>query len=298
MLIFPFGEKFLSPCTLVLGGFDGLHRGHRTLISAAKKNDFPVVLTTMFGAKGKQLFLKEEREFLFGRAKINAVCEIRLAGSVQELSPEEFLKQLFSTISLSSIVCGQDFRFGKGAEGTTELLKKLAPCPVTVVQLLSVQSEGQERKLSTSLCKEYLKKGEISSLNACLYSSEKEFSDGYFVQGTVEHGREVGRTMGFPTLNLSISPEKLLPKSGVYGGIAMTPKGNFPCIINFGPRPTFGVKESKIEAHLLGFSGDLYGEEVRVYPTEFFRPITKFSSAEELKFQLEKDVEHLRGNIS
>ena len=112
----------------------------------------------------------------------------------------------------------------------------------------------------------------------------------------MEHGRQVGRTYGFPTLNLAVPPVKLLPPDGVYGGICATPRGNFPCIVNLGARPTFGVKEKKIEAYLDGFSGDLYGETVRVYPVEFYRGIEKFPSAEALKHQLEADIARLRGS--
>ena len=80
---------------------------------------------------------------------------------------------------------------------------------------------------------------------------------------------------------------------GVYAGVAHTPKGTYNSIINIGARPTFGVEERKVEAYLKDFSGDLYGETVRIYPTQFLRPIQKFSSEEELKNQLKKDIESI-----
>ena len=99
--------------------------------------------------------------------------------------------------------------------------------------------------------------------------------------------------LGFPTLNLSVPPEKVLPADGVYAGRAETPAGSYPAIVNFGARPTFGVTEKKIEAYLDGFSGDLYGADVRIFPERFLRPVMKFASADALRAQLERDKEAL-----
>lgn len=284
-----------APCTLILGGFDGLHLGHRKLLSAAKEEGLPVAITTMFGEKGKVLFTREERRFLFEQAGVSYLLELDLTDEVMTLSAEEFLKSLFALVPVRAVHCGEDFRFGNAALGTPELLKRMAPCPVFVHQTVKYLAEesGKTRKFSTSACKSYLKEGDLPRLNACLYTDDF-YGGAYFVQGTVEHGRQVGRTYGFPTLNLSVPAEKLLPPDGVYGGLCATPKGNFPTIINIGSRPTFGVEERKIEAYLDGFSGDLYGATVRVYPTEFFRNIEKFASAETLRAQLQKDVSRLR----
>lgn len=289
----------LSPCALVLGGFDGLHLGHRTLLEEAKKSGLPVAVTTMLGGKGRELFTEGERRFLFERAGVDRMVALPFTEELKNTSAEDFLARLFSVIDARLVVCGEDYRFGKDAAGNAALLKTHAPCPVKVVPILKSDPKRSEakrmRKISASACKVFLKKGELFLLNACLYGNGDDFYDhAYFVQGVVEHGRGVGRTYGFPTLNLSVPPEKLLPPDGVYGGLCATPKGNFPTIVNFGSRPTFGVAERKTEAYLDGFSGDLYGAEVRVYPMEFFRPIIKFPSAEALKEQLEIDVARLR----
>ena len=282
------------PVALVLGGFDGLHLGHRQLLSEAQKAGFPILLTTMFGEKGKVLFTREERRGIFARAGVSLLCEVDLGGTLRKMSAEEFVQRLFSRFEIRAVYCGEDFRFGRDALGSPALLKAIAPCPVFVHETVRYLAEesGRTRKFSASACKNYLKAGDLSRLNACLCTDG--FETAYFVQGTVEHGRQVGRTYGFPTLNLSVAEEKLLPPDGVYGGLCATPKGNFPTIVNIGARPTFGVEEKKIEAYLDGFSGDLYGSVVRVCPTEFFRPICKFSSAEELKAQLERDIARLR----
>lgn len=297
MLILREGEMFPDPCALVLGAFDGLHAGHRRLVSEAEKSGLPVALTTMFGGKGGALFTREERRETFARAGVGVVCEIDLGGELRKMPAVEFVKWLFSRLNVRAVYCGEDFRFGKDALGTPELLKQCTDRPVFVCKTVKYFSEesGRARKFSTSACKAYLAAGDLPRLNACLRPCGLDFyACSYFIRGEVEHGRQVGRTYGFPTLNLSVREEKLLPPDGVYGGLCRTPAGDFPAIVNIGARPTFGVEERKIEAYLDGFSGDLYGAAVCVYPTRFLRPISKFSSADELKKQLGRDIMNLR----
>lgn len=281
--------------SLVLGGFDGLHLGHRALLSEAKKAGYPILLTTMFGGKGKVLFTKQERREIFAEAGVDLLCEVDLDGALRRTSAEAFARELFSRFHVHAVYCGEDFRFGRDARGDAALLGKLAPCPVSVLRTVGYLAEesGRTRKFSASACKGYLRSGDLPRLNACLCADGSR-AGAYFVQGVVEHGRQVGRTYGFPTLNLTPPTEKLLPPDGVYGGLCATPKGKFPTIVNIGSRPTFGVAERKIEAYLDGFSGDLYGETVELYPMEFYRGIETFSSADALKAQLEHDIARLR----
>lgn len=286
MLILRGEEKYPAPSALVLGGFDGLHRGHRALLNAARATGLPVGMTTLVNGKGPSLFRPAEREFLFLEAGVSFVFEWTFTKAFREISAEDFLCELFSRAAPKRIFCGEDFRFGKGALGGSELLKKLAPCPVEA--LPPVLEEGTKKKISTSACKEYLRRGELEKLNACL--GEK----GYFIGGEVEHGRGVGRRYGFPTVNLGAVQNKILPPDGVYAGRTATAAGTYPCILNIGARPTFDVEEKKVEAYLSGFSGDLYGQTVRIYPTSFLRPIQTFPSAEALREQLMKDKEKIQ----
>lgn len=286
-----------TPCALVLGGFDGLHLGHMRLFEEAKKTGRPVAATTMFGGKGKALFTREERREIFEAAGVSLLCEIDLNGPVRAMAAEEFAERIMSLFNVRAVFCGEDFRFGKDALGTPDLLRRRAACPVTVLETVKYLAEdsGRMRKFSATACKRRLKAGDLPGLNACLFTGGKDFRAGaYFVRGAVEHGRQTGRTYGFPTVNLSVPREKLLPPDGVYGGFCATPKGTYPCVLNIGASPTFGVEERRIEAYLDGFSGDLYGETVRIYPTEFYRKIQKFDSPGALERQLERDVERRR----
>ncbi|MBD5636254.1 MAG: hypothetical protein HDP28_00310 [Clostridia bacterium] len=285
--IYRYGESISTPCALVLGGFDGLHLGHCALLNAAKQTGLPIAITTILGVKGSSLFTEKERTFVFDNTGIDFVYEIPFTDDLRNMKAENFLIELFGNIRAKEVFCGEDFRYGKDARGTLPLLKTFAP--VHVVETVKLG----DTKVSTSLCKQYLRENNFKMLWKLLDEESGPFYDykSYFIQGTVEHGRHVGRTYGFPTLNLSIPPEKLLPEDGVYGGFATTAKGTYKTIINIGARPTFGVEERKVEAYLKDFSGDLYGTTVRVYPTEFLRPIEKFSTEEELKNQLKKDIE-------
>ena len=276
MLILQSGEGFPKPCALLMGGFDGLHLGHGALVEAAKGTKLPVGIMTLLGLKGGSLFTRQERELIFDRAGIDFVLELNFE-KIKEILAEDFLKGI---LPVTAVFCGEDFRFGKDALGTPELIKRFAD--VTVQKTVCTGGE----KISASRCKSLLANGDMVALNALLMHP-------YFLQGVVEHGRQTGRTYGFPTLNLTVPSSKLAPKEGVYGGYVETPKGEYPAIIHLGARPTFGLIESKLEAHLVGFSGDLYGATVRVYPTKFLRPVTRFSSVEELKKQLEKDIKEV-----
>ena len=277
------GEKEKAPCALLLGGFDGFHDGHRVLLAAARATGLPVGLTSIAGGKaGGDVFTFAEREIIFAREGFAFVCEIVFSERVRRTPAEEFLRDLFARIPAREVFCGEDFRFGADAAGTPELLGRLAPCPVTVLPL---RRKGGE-KLAVSRVKDLLAEGEMLRAGELLGYP-------YFVQGVVEHGRAVGRTYGFPTLNVSFPPGKFPFKEGVYAGRVRTPRGIYPSIVNFGGRPTFGLEGKLIEAYLHGFSGDLYGETVEICPTRFLRPVQKFDGAEALKIQLQKDIQEV-----
>lgn len=271
-----------QPCAMLLGGFDGFHAGHRTLLNEARRTGLPVGLVTISGNKsGGDVFTLSERRTVFRREGFDFAEEM-LFSEIKDCSAREFAISLFSRFSVKAVYCGHDFRFGKGAEGTPELLREIAPCPVFALPLLK---EGGEKIAATRL-KKYLSEGDIRRLN-CLLGYD------YFIEGIVEHGRQEGRRYGFPTVNLTFPGGKYPVRQGVYGGCTETDEGVFLSVVNVGARPTFGVEECAVEAHLDGFSGDLYGKTVRIRLKEFYRPVRKFESAEALRAQLERDKARL-----
>ncbi len=281
--VLSWGQTYGQPCALLTGGFDGLHAGHMTLIAAAKKTGLPIGIMSISGGKrGGDVFTAQEREYIYARAGAAFALQISFTEEIRNTPAEVFACELLTKIPAAAVFCGEDFRFGKGACGTPELLRKIAPCPVEVLPLKTENGE----KVSISRIKSLLSEGNMEAVNRLL-------ACGYFLQGIVEHGRQVGRQYGFPTLNLAFPAEKYPVKEGVYGGYAETPKGEYPAIVNFGARPTFSLDTKLVEAHLVGFSGDLYGADVKVYFKRFLRPIMKFESAEALKNQLQKDKEYV-----
>ena len=285
MLILSEEEHFPSPCVLLLGGFDGIHRGHASLLARAIETGLPVGMMSILGGKaGGELFTRPERRYIFMQAGVAFVTEYAFSDKFRTTPPEAFLRSLFARFDVKAVFCGEDFRFGKDAAGSPDLLGALAPCPVTVLPL----AEAGGEKIATSRIKRMVAETDVAGADALLLHP-------YFVGGTVERGRHVGGpVLGFPTLNLTIPPEKTHPGEGVYAGYAETPAGTYPAIINFGARPTFGVAEKKAEAYLDGFDGDLYGADVRIYPTRFLRPVMKFDCTEQLKAQLQRDIARLR----
>lgn len=283
MLKYLRGNRTVRPCALLLGGFDGFHAGHRTLLDEAKKSGLPVGLTSISGGKaGGDVFTFQERELIFAREGFSFVEELRFTEELKNTPPEEFLRGLFARIPAKAVYCGEDFRFGKGALGTPRLLEKCAPCPVYPLPLKEIGGE----KVAISRIKNLLASGDTAAL-------QKLLGYPYFVRGEVEHGRGVGHTLGFPTVNLTFPKEKFPLREGVYVGSAVTPAGEYPSIVNFGARPTFGVEERKIEAHLKGFEGDLYGKEAEIRPMRFLRPVIKFANRRELENQLKEDLKNI-----
>lgn len=272
------GERYREPCALLLGGFDGLHAGHMSLVAAARRTGLPLGATVLCGNKAGVLFTFAEREYIFEKAGFSFVLEEAFTEEFKRIPAEEYLRTLFSRVNAAAVFCGEDYRFGSGAAGTAELLQKLAPCPAEVLPL--TLADG--KKVSVSEIKRFLQEGDVENANRLLAVD-------YFVQGEVEHGRQVGRSLGFPTANVSFDRGKLPLREGVYGGRVETDEGKYPAIVNVGARPTFGVAETKIEAHLKDFHCDLYGKRVRVFPESYLRPVVAFKGENELILQLEKD---------
>ena len=269
---------------LLLGGFDGMHVGHRRLLERAKSLEIPVGIMTILGGKGDGLFTLKERELFFTSLGIDFSFAFSFE-DIRGLSSQEFLSFLEARFSPSAYICGDDFRFGKGAEGNATLLKELASVPVFVEELYKVNGE----KVSSGKVKELLFKGEIESANELL---GREF----FLVGEVETGRKIGRTMGFPTANIRYPQGKFPLKQGVYETRVSVDGKIHAGITNFGSRPTFDNDEVWTETHLKGFEGDLYGKTLCVSFVKFLREIRKFDSADALKNQLEEDLNNVGNN--
>ncbi len=274
-----------SGCILLLGGFDGLHAGHKKLLERAKTYRLPVGIMTILGGKGEQgIFTLSEREKIFFDAGADFVLPLRFE-QIKDWSPEEFLALLQRELFPKALICGDDFRFGKNAKGTPQTLKEAGQVCVDVIKLFKINGE----KVSSREIKGCLERGEVEKANALLEGR-------FFLLGEVVKDRQIGRTIGFPTANVSYPNEKFPLKKGVYETQVTLGNRTYKGITNYGARPTFDDTTELTETYLDGFSGDLYGKEIKIEFVRFLREIEKFESVESLKAQLQKDIRRVRAH--
>lgn len=280
---------------VALGYFDALHIGHAKIIEqtktiAYKKGALPAVFTfdgdlaEFLGKPSGQVFTQEERKVKLKALGIDKIIYAPLTKEFLSLSKKEFLEWLNANYNVVGYVCGDDFTFGKNAQGKTFDLISYAKNKnqsVTIVDEISIN----KKRVSTTAIKEYLKNGFISDANAML-------GDFYSVSGKVIKGRGDGRTIKTPTVNLAFDDKKFMPKEGVYGGYTIIDGSRFYCLINYGTAPTFSFDKKMLEAFVLDFNGDLYGKELVICFTDFIREIQMFSSKEELREQIKKDIDY------
>lgn len=285
---------------IALGYFDCLHLGHVTVLEKARKvakqlNAEAVAFTfdgdlrsAVNGKKQGSVYTLEERKNLLSSLGIEIVYCAPVTQEFLSLSKEEFLDLLNEEYNVLAYCCGFDYRFGNKGLGDVEFLKEYATKNRQDVYLLPpYELEGQ--KVSTSVIKTFLQEGNVKKANAFLGRN-------YFLSGEVFRDRKIGAKIGFPTVNIKISPDKYPLKSGVYSGRVRIDDKEYKTVINYGHRPTFGLEDKLCEAHIIDYNGDLYGKILTLEFTDFIRDIRKFSSALELKEQLIVDVEKVRAN--
>lgn len=280
-----FNEKFDKNrgCVMLLGGFDGLHAGHKKLVEKAKAFSLPIGIMTIVGGKDeKGLFTIREREEIFKRAGVDFAFELPFS-EIKDLSPQEFSKLLVDEFSPIAFVCGDDFRFGKNACGSAQMLKQAGQVRVEVEKLITSNGE----KISSSKIKTHLAAGQVERANELL-------GEAFFLLGTVVKDRGVGRTIGFPTANVAYPKEKYSIQQGVYETRVCVNKKEYKAITNYGGRPTFDNDTIITETYVDGFSGELYGKELNIRFIKKLREIKKFENAEALQAQLKEDIRRVR----
>ncbi len=285
---------------ITIGSFDGIHLGHKALLQRAKElaNELkatPVVVTfdphprkVLFPESHfKLLTTIEEKLELIEKEGINHICLVPFTRVLAELSADLFVeKYLVDGLKVQAVVVGFNFRFGKGREGNIDVLKRLGRVfEFRAESLGPIKVNGLT--VSSSTIRGLIEKGEVEKAGELL-------GHPYFFSGEVIKGKGRGVKLGFPTANLKVPEEKLLPPPGVYGVKAMVKGQKFFGAMNIGRNPTFDEKELSVEVHLFDFSGNLYGEVLRVEVLKFVREEKKFASPEELRLQIKKDCEFLK----
>lgn len=280
-----FTKQNMRGGVLLLGGFDGLHVGHRQLLACAKTYGFPVGVMTIVGGKEGSLFTLTEREWIFKNAGVDFVFELPFE-TIKDLPAKRFVQMLEEQFAPAAFVCGEDFRFGFKAEGSAQTLKDITSVHVDVLPLLERNGE----KISSSTVKALLAAGDIKQANELL-------GQPFFLKSMVVEGKKLGRTLGFPTANILYPTEKFPIPFGVYETRVDVGGVEYKGITNFGAQPTVGYGQVCVETYLDAFSGDLYGQTLAVAFLRKIREIQKFKSVDALKEQLQKDLNKIVGLI-
>ncbi len=266
---------------VAIGTFDGVHRGHRRVIqSALDAGPTPTVVTfdphprIALGYEVELLSTLERRLELLAELGVEETLVVEFTLELAKIEPEEFVESVLRPIGTEVLVAGANFRFGRGRSGDLALLERLG-FDVRPVPLVEGASSSQLRKL--------LHAGEIERAASMLGRPPE-------VEGTVVAGDARGGTLGFPTANLSVDPQLLVPAYGIYAGAAA---GN-RAAVSIGTNPHYGGEERRVEAFLLDFEGDLYGQRLVVELWKRLRDERSFETEQELVEQIGRDVEQTR----
>jgi len=289
--------KKLPGCVLTVGNFDGVHIGHqeilKSLVKKAKKQgvcslviSFSVTPQTFFGRPQARISSFKEKHLLLQSLGVDKHLLIRFNKAFSEISATDFInKILIEKINMRHCFVGDDFRFGSRREGDYSMLKKASiNNDFTVQKIGDISING--RRVSSTEIRKTLTDGNFEAAEAFL---GRPFS----ISGRVANGDQLGRTIGFPTANISIK-RKLSPVLGVYSVLIEHNSKMYAGVCNVGKRPTLGGTKTLLEVFIFDFNQEIYGDPVKVVFKQKCRDEIKFSSIEELKKQIHKDVEKSR----
>ena len=284
-----------TPTALTLGVFDGVHLGHRQLLGRAFGHDGTHAVITFDphpvevlapGTSPRLITNIDERLGLLEDLGAELVAVLDLA-EVRDFAPRQFVTEILEgKLKVSTMTIGEDFQFGKDRAGDVAFLAQAGERSGFNVDVVGMVADGGQT-ISSSRIRSLIEVGSVSDAAALLGSR-------YRVTGPVIDGDKRGREIGYPTANLRPAERKVTPGNGVYATVTRVDGTDHMSATNVGTRPTFGGGELLIEAHILDFDGDLYGEEITVEFVERLRPELEFKSVAELLEHMEEDVERSR----
>lgn len=282
-----------------IGNFDGVHRGHarivEQLLHQARGTGGPAVVFTFDphpvrllrpDAAPPPLTWTERKAELLEALGVDAMIAYPTDEALLSLSPEDFFESIVrDRLAARAMVEGPNFCFGRQRRGDIQLLQEL--CTRANVKLAVVEPLRTDGGyISSSRIRDLIRVGDVGGARQML-------TQPYRIRGLVTHGAARGSRLGFPTANVA-AVDTLLPAVGVYAGRAVAGGTTWPAAINLGPNPTFGEQGLKVEVHLIGYSGTLYGQLLEVDFLERLRDIRPFASVDELKSQLAQDIDASR----
>ena len=271
-------EFVQKPRAVAVGSFDGVHRGHRSVVDAVRATGLePTVITfdphprIALGNKVELLTTLERRLELLDEAGASEVLVAAFTPELQRLTPEEFAERFLRAIGVEAVVAGADFRFGVRRSGDLALLERLGFEVVVVPEVAGVSSTA----IRTALAE-----GDVSAAAGMLGRP-------FELDGVVVGGDQRGGTLGYPTANLRLEPDLTCPRFGIYAGFGLGHRA----AISIGTNPHYGGTERRIEPYLLDFEGDLYGKRLVVEIWERLRDESVFETEAALVEQIARDVE-------
>ena len=292
-----------TPTYLAIGSFDGVHVGHQAVLQemvAAARADgrrsavltfFPHPTRVLRGQEGPYYITTlADRVRLLAEQGIDLIITHPFNEEVRLTRAADFVDQLIRYLDMRQI-WGGNFAFGYKREGDVPFLRRLGAERGFSVELVRSMVEVQGDWVSSSRIRRCLAEGNVATVRECLGRP-------FHVTGAVAQGDQRGRTIGFPTANLAAWDELLLPANGVYATYAWLGDQRYVAATNVGVRPTVNGRGVTVEAHLLDYSGDLYGQELRVEFIQHIRPEKKFSGLPELTAQIQADVSAIRAMLA
>lgn len=282
-------------CVLALGNFDGVHLGHRRLLEHGLGQAVrlgvglsvlifePHPLKVLFPDREIQLLSTTEERLLYLESiGVQTVYHLPFTREMANTSPEEFVEKILLPLGVIHVVVGFNYSFGAQGRGNPELIQALGKKHGFGVSVLQAQMiDG--RVISSSSIRKALLHGDIRLASSLLGRAP-------CLRGTVIHGEERGRQLGYPTANILPVEDYLIPKRGVYAVWAYLDGKRVPGMMNIGMKPTFhDLFTTMVEVHFFDYSGDLYGNEITVQIVERLRDERKFNGVNELLMQLKKD---------
>jgi riboflavin kinase/FMN adenylyltransferase len=296
---FGFPPPSLGPCWLTIGNFDGVHRGHRKVLDrltrrARRDGAEAVVLTfdphpTCILKPDRcplSLTTVDEKASILADLGVDHLIVVPFTRKLSLLTASEFMDRLRARVQLTGMVIGHDFAFGHQRRGNREFIENYGYRHDFAVDLI-VAASRQGKIISSSAIRTLLLDGNVAQAARLLGRH-------YSINSYVEGGTRTGSRIGFPTANLAITPNKLVPQKGVYAVWADLKNGTFAGAMNVGYRPTFGETRLTVEVFIFDFDRDIYREALRARFVQRIRDEKRFAGPDELVAQIEKDVRRAR----
>jgi len=298
----------LAGVILTIGNFDGVHRGHQAILAAGRRRadaaSCPLVAMTFDPHPlavltpdhvPPMLTPTDEKLRLFQQAGVDIAVLVTATPDFLQMAPATFMERVIvARFAPRAIVEGASFRFGHGRQGDVATLRQAAGrggFEVEVVEPVRIALGGHpDAVISSSLIRQLLANGTVDQAALCLGRP-------YALIGCVAHGAGRGHSLGFPTANVQVTGQ-LTPAEGVYAGVGVLEAGRFAAAVSIGRNATFREQELAVEAHLLGFEGDLYDRPIRLELLDWIRPHRQFAAPEKLGCQIRADLDAVRQAVA